>query len=239
MATPLSHSNSLRHILLVDDEEHISDLLTFNLESEHFLVSVEPQASKVMEHDLTETRLILADAMSQSYTGLDMLHDLKSSPVTAHIPVIIVAHSDTEDDILEAFDAGADDYISKPFSLRELVARIRSVLRRRPIAAVTSSSSLNMVFGPINIDLLSKRVSVDGQHINLTPTEYAIIALLAKNTDHFYSRREIFDQVWRQIGRTENERIVDTNVSRLRKKLGDAGGLIVNKSGYGYTIVRE
>lgn len=226
-------------MLLVDDEVHITDLLTFNLESEHYVVSVEVKASAVGAADLSDVSLILADAMSQPYTGVDMLRDLKSNPATAHIPVIIVSHSDSEDDILKAFDAGADDYVFKPFSLRELIARMRNVLRRNARRhASATASSLKLTFGELEIDLLARQVRVADEPVSLTPTEYAILALLAKNPDHFYSRREVFDEVWREIDRTDNERIVDTNISRLRKKLGRAGGRVVNKSGYGYAIAR-
>lgn len=129
MEPTLTAANSIGSILLIDDEEHITDLLKCNLEAERYSVKVIPNAAHVAGIDLTPYRLIIADAMRQGYTGLDLLRDLKANPVTQHIPVIILSHNDSEDSIIGAFDAGADDYILKPFSVRELNARVRAILR--------------------------------------------------------------------------------------------------------------
>ena len=230
------HDKSLGHILLVDDEQHITDLLQYNLESEHYKVTVAVRAADVPAMDLDDVRLLVADAMSQDFTGLDLLRSLKASPRTASIPVIILAHSDSEDDILEAFDAGAEDYVFKPFSLRELFARIRAVLRRHPLAEQTAARASLLTFGPMTVDPLTCLVTVDGVPVSLTKTEYAILSLLARNQGQTYSRREIYDEIWRDIDRPNNDRIVDTNISRLSKKLGSAAPLIRNKTGFGYTL---
>lgn len=159
--------------MLVDDEAHITDLLTFNLESEHFNVQVVDNAADVPGRDLTGVRMILVDAMKQPYTGLDMLRDLKANPATAHIPVLVLSYIDNEDAIIEAFDAGADDYIFKPFSLRELLARLRSILRRHPLTTSTPDvTPLKLVFDELEIDLLTRGVTVEGKPVSLTPTEY-------------------------------------------------------------------
>ena len=235
--TTFVDTKTLGHILLVDEETHITDLLQYNLESEHYDVTVCTRAIDAKHLKLDDIRIILADAMTQPYSGIDLLDDIKNSPMTAHIPVIIVTHSDSEDDKLRAFDAGADDYVLKPFSLRELVARIRSVLRRHPIARSAAVPTMVKTFGEISIDLLQRSVSVNGEAVPLTKTEFAIIALLARNTGQFYNRREIYDEIWRDVDRGNNDRIVDTNISRLRKKLGSGATHIQNKSGYGYTLI--
>ena len=232
----LNTEASLGHILLVDDEVHITDLLQYNLESEHYIVTVEQNAARATKLDLSDVCLMLVDAMGQKFSGMDFLVAVKAGPATAHIPVIIVTHDDSEDEILRAFDAGADDYVLKPFSLRELVARIRSLLRRRNFGRQTPGPAMIIDLGALSIDLLTRTVTVGGEHVALTKTEYAVLALLAKNRGQFFSRRQIYDEIWRDVERGNNDRIVDTNISRIRKKLGDLGSLIVNKSGFGYTI---
>ena len=116
-------------ILVVDEERYITDLLKYNLEAERYGVQVVTKASEVQKLDMSPYQLVIVDAMTQSYTGFDLLHDLKNNPATSYIPVLILSHSDSQDDIVRAFDEGADDYVFKPFSLRVLMARVRSVLR--------------------------------------------------------------------------------------------------------------
>lgn len=229
-------SSSLGSILIVDDEEHITTLLSNNLESESYRVVVDVNALHASQRDLTEFRIILSDAMSQPFTGRNLLQAIKANPLTTHIPVIIVAHSDSEEDILAAFDDGADDYILKPFSIRELMARIKSVLRRNPVVAGIPGRAL-LTAGALQVDLLTHNVTDDGLILPLTKTEFAILALLMKNKGIFFNRREIFHRVWPDSERPENDRIVDTNISRLRKKLGASAAVIVNQSGKGYAIV--
>lgn len=230
------NSSSLGSILVVDDEDHISALLKFNLENESYKVSVEHEASHAADIDLTGFRLMLVDAMGQPFDGRAFLRSIKNDPLTSHIPVIIVSHSDSEDDIIAAFDDGADDYILKPFSLRELVARVKSVLRRHPLVASPTNSGAVIKAGPLDIDLTTRLVTNNGNPVSLTKTEYAILSLLAKNKNTYFNRRQIFQEVWAGGDREDNDRIVDTNISRLRKKLGDAAGVITNKSGTGYVI---
>lgn len=229
--------DGLGAILVIDDEEHISSLLKHNLENESYRVVIDPIAKNALLTDLTGYRLMLVDAMNQTFNGRDFLLSIKSNPLTAHIPVIILSHSDSEDDIIAAFGDGADDYILKPFSLRELIARVKSVLRRNPI--VTSPDNHNAVIkiGTLEIDLSTRIVSCNKASLALTKTEFAILALLAKKRNTYFNRRQIYHEVWAEGERNDNDRIVDTNISRLRKKLGENSSLIVNKSGQGYAML--
>ena len=134
-----------------------------------------------------------------------------------------------------ALDAGADDYIAKPFSLREMIARVRAVMRRRrPVAAVSSSVGR---FGPLAVDYTTATATMDGRPLNLTPTEYAILAMLMKNRDRHLTRIEIYRSVWASAESGNNERVVDTNISRLRRKLDTLGPALQNHSGSGYILV--
>lgn len=234
----IGNTNSLGSVLLVDSETHITDLLSFNLDSESFEVSIMDNAARAAAADLTSYRLIIVDAMEQPFTGRDLLRSVKDNPLTAHIPVIFVTHSDSEDDIIGAFNDGADDYILKPFSLRELIARIKSVLRRHPIVPAAGGAMSALIrTGTLELDLVARRVTDDGVVLPLTKTEFAILALLMKNKAAYFNRRQIYHEVWGSSDRDDNDRTVDTNISRLRKKLGAAGSFLVNKSGMGYAIV--
>jgi DNA-binding response OmpR family regulator len=224
-------------ILLVDDESYITNLLKFNLEAEKFSVKVVERAIDVASMDLDQVHLVIFDAMDQKYSGLDLLHDLKTNPATVHIPVICLSHDDSEDCILRAFAAGVDDYVLKPFSLRELVARIRSVLRRYTPQNIRALNATTLQFRDLEVNLLTRQARIGGELLHLTKTEYAILVLLLKNRNRFYNRAHIFDEVWRDAPTGGNDRIVDTNISRLRKKLGEVGQGLVNKTGQGYAFI--
>ena len=233
----MDDKNSIGLILVVDDEQYITDLLKLNLEAERYSVTIITNAAQALTLNLTNYQLMLVDAAEQSYNGMDLLRDVKQNPVTAHVPVIILSHSDSQDDIVEAFDAGADDYVMKPFSLRELLARIRSVLRRHVIRNAQPRRATTLTCGSLEVDLINKQARADGALIPLTKTEYAILALLMQNKNVFFNRARIFDEIWRDPDRPGNDRIVDTNISRLRKKLGVGGECLVNRTGQGYAFI--
>ena len=226
-------TNAIGHILIVDDDPNICELLHINLRSEGYAVSVVAKASDVDLSSLHTTRLIIVDAMKQPYSGMDLIFDLKDNPATEHIGIILYSSIRSERMIVDALDAGADDYIVKPFSLSELMARIKSVLRRYKTPARTPSL---VTLGNLEVDLSSRTARVGGTPVSLTRTEYAILALLVKSAGNYVTRIEIHRSVWPDETAGINERIVDTNISRLRKKLGDAGSRIVNRSGHGYAI---
>lgn len=228
--------SSLGSILIVDDAEHITSLLKYNLENESYRVDVERDVRSALNGDLTVYRLILADGMNQQPDGYEFLQTVKANPMWSHIPVIIVTESDSEDDIIAAFNDGADDYIVKPFSLRELIARVKSVLRRNPVMVSPQGGGAIVTAGPLEIDLRTRTVRHEGNFVPLTKTEFAILALLARNKNTFFNRRQIYEAVWANGDYHDNDRTVDTNISRLRKKLGTASSVVINKSGMGYAI---
>lgn len=238
MYTPNPHGT----ILIVDDDPNIVDLLKFNLGSEGFGTETAPVASEVDMARVADTRLIIADAMNQPFTGIDLTRKVKETPETKHVPVIICTDSESEDCVIEAFDSGADDFVAKPFSLRELLARIRSVLRRHPrkFADISAIARPELKFDSIGlaIDVEKQRVSLFGETVPLTKTEYQILLYLVKNRNSYFNRNEICQEIWHDDAMV-NSRIVDTNISRLRKKLGEAGCHIINRYGLGYAFVES
>lgn len=226
---------ALGKILIVDSDDNISSLLSINLRSEGYDVVVFESAPMVKDADLSAVRLILADAMDEAYSGISLLKDIKNNPMTQHIGYIVCSMLDSERIIIEALDAGADDYIVKPFSLRELVARSKAVLRRHARQGVTAQGT-NIQFHTLNLDLMTHRVTDGDTVLTLTKTEYAILELLLKNVNNYVSRAEIYRHVWKDDIEKTNDRIVDTNISRLRKKLGELSGHLINRSGLGYMM---
>lgn len=222
------------HILIVDDDTNITELLSVNLRSEGYTVSVQAVAADVDRAAQDDTCLVIVDAMQQPYSGMDLIYDFKDDARTADIGIILCSSVKSEHMVIDALDAGADDYMAKPFSLRELVARVRSVLRRHRPRAVRPKTQLS--FEGLVMDTASQSARLDDAPLNLTKTEFAILELLLRNANNYVPRTDIHRSVWPDENAGANERIVDTNISRLRKKLGPLGTRIVNRSGHGYMI---
>lgn len=227
-------AGTLGKILIVDGDENIVDLLNVNLDCEGYTVASCDSAAAASHIDLSDTRLVIADAMDQQFSGLDLLRTIKEDPMKAHVGFILCTSDDDRSLVIDALDSGADDYIVKPFSLRELIARVKSVIRRHGIAVCAPGKTLT--FKLLMIDLVNRKVTDDGMILSLSKTEYAILVLLMKNIDNYLTRAEIHKHVWNDASDTPNDRIVDTNISRLRKKLGEIGANIVNRSGFGYIL---
>ena len=219
-----------KKILVVDDEADICSILKFNLDKAGFDTNVAHSAEEALTSGVAGYDLILLDIMMEGISGLQMAEMMKRNPETARIPIIFVTAKDTEDDKVNGLETGADDYISKPFSIRELISRVLAVLRR---SSQGTSDSHTLSYKTLVMDLSRKAVSVDGNPVVLTKTEFEILYLLLSNTPHVYSRDEILAKVWPDevivLGRT-----VDVNITRLRKKLGEYGACIVTRHGYGY-----
>lgn len=212
-------------ILVVDDEEDICAILKFNLSKEGYEVVTANSAEEALEHDITSFDLLLLDVMMGGMSGFELTHRLKADPATAGVPVIFITARDTEDDAVEGLDIGADDYISKPFSIREVVSRVKAVLRRT--AAIPDAST------GIFIDDEKKVVTVDGAAVALTRIEYEIFRLLFTNKGKVFPREDILSKVWPDDV-IVTDRTVDVNITRLRKKIGEYGNRIVSRHGFGY-----
>jgi len=212
-------------ILVVDDEEDICAILKFNLSKEGYEVVTANSAEDALTLDIASFNLLLLDVMMGGMSGFELTGKLKTDPKTAGVPVIFITARDTEDDAVEGLDLGADDYISKPFSIREVVSRVKAVLRRT--AAIPDAST------GIFIDDEKKVVTVDGAAVALTRIEYEIFRLLFTNKGKVFPREDILSKVWPDDV-IVTDRTVDVNITRLRKKIGEYGNRIVSRHGFGY-----
>lgn len=217
-------------ILVVDDEESLCEILQFNLEVEGYEVDVAYSAEQALGMHPERYSLILLDVMMGEMSGFRMAQLLKSKPETAKAPVIFCTAKDTEDDTVAGLNLGADDYIAKPFSIREVLARVRSVLRR---TAGTQEESEVVAFEGLSLDLRSKRCTLDGEPLALTKKEFEILALLLAHRGTIFSREEILHRVWSDEV-IVLDRTIDVNITRLRRKIGRYGEHIVTRLGYGY-----
>ncbi|MDR1680558.1 MAG: response regulator transcription factor [Prevotellaceae bacterium] len=215
-------------ILVADDEPVICEILAFNLANEGYEVTCVHSAEAALQKLSPEPALILLDVMMGGMSGYQLAEKLRQRK--SRIPIIFLTAKDTENDMLTGFSVGGDDYISKPFSVKEVLARVKAVLKR---AAPAEAKLEKRVFDDIVLDFELKEVTVAGRHIPLTKTEFEILAMLSENPDRLYSREEIIDRIWENRQYT-TERTVDVHIVRLRKKLGDRAFVISNRPGFGY-----
>lgn len=219
-----------QRILLVDDDRNISEILAFNLKSEGFVVETVFSAEEALEKDLSEFHLILLDIMMGGMSGLRMAEKIRSDGV--QIPIIFLTARDTENDMLTGFSVGGDDYISKPFSVREVIARVKAVLKRAGSPPETGSATA-LVVDQLVINFNVKEVSLGGELIDFTKTEFELLSLLAQNPGMLFSREKIINRLWQETPYI-TERTVDVHIARIRKKLKQYGECITSRTGYGY-----
>ncbi len=219
-------------ILVVDDEEDLCEILKFNLEIEGYDVDTANSAEEALKLDLTKYNLLLLDVMMGEISGFKMARMLKKNPETVNIPIIFITAKDTENDTITGFNLGADDYISKPFSLREVQARVKAVLRRTSANGAEEKPQLLQYQG-LSINIEKKKVCIDTQEVALTKKEFEILLLLMQNKGRVFSREDILSKVW-QDEVYVLDRTIDVNITRLRKKIGAYGKYIVTRLGYGY-----
>lgn len=219
-------------ILVVDDEEDICEILKFNLETEGYEVDTANSAEEALTLNLTVYQLFLLDVMMGEISGFKLASLLKKNEKTAGIPIIFLTAKDTENDMLTGFNLGADDYISKPFSIRQVAARVKAVLRRTLNKEEESEKEL-LVYETLSLDTIRIKAVVDGQEVALTKKEFQILQLLLEHKGKVLSREEILSRIWKDEVYVL-DRTIDVNITRLRKKIGPYGKHIVTRLGFGY-----
>lgn len=220
-------------ILVVDDEQDLCEILKFNLETEGYLVETANSAEEALEKDIASYNLLLLDVMMGGMSGFQLAKQLKNSEVTAHIPIIFLTARDTENDTVTGFNLGADDYISKPFSIREVMVRVRAVLRRTASRLEGAEEPAVISYQGLLLNLDKKSVSVDGEDVPFTKTEFELLRLLLEERGRVFSRQELIDRVWPKDVLVL-DRTVDVNITRMRKKIGKFAKCIVTRLGFGY-----
>lgn len=223
-------------ILIVDDEETLCEVLQLNLENEGYDVDIAFSAEQALTLDLPSYSLILLDIMMGEISGIKMAKMLKSNTKTANIPIIFCTAKDTEDDMVMGLNLGADDYIAKPYTVRNVVARVKSVLRRTSAKKnsnpVAENRNVLQVDGLV-LDLEFKRCMVDGVEVKMAKKEFEILAYLISHRGTICSREQILGKVWKNEV-VVLDRTIDVNITRVRNKIGAYGSYIVTRSGYGY-----
>ncbi len=223
-----------KRILIVDDEETLCEVLRLNLQNEGYDVDIATSAEQALTYDIRRYDLILLDIMMGEISGIQMAKILKSEPATAAIPIIFCTARDSEDDMVRGLDLGADDYIMKPYTVRNVLARVRSVLRRsaRQQDEVEKMSENFLQIDGLQLDMDLKQCSVDGEQVKLTKTEFELLAFLMSNPGKIFSRDEIISRVWGDV--IVFDRTIDVNITRLRSKIGQYGAYIITRLGFGY-----
>ena len=219
-------------ILVVDDEQDLCEILKFNLETDGYTVEMANSAEEALEMNIESFNLLLLDVMMGGMSGFALAKQLKAEPATKDIPIIFLTARDTENDTVTGFNLGADDYISKPFSIREVLVRVRAVLRRTAEHNGVPQSNVISYQG-LELNLDKKTVSIDGEDIPFTKTEFEILHLLLDEKGRVFSRQELIDRIWPKDVLVL-DRTVAVNITRLRKKIGRFSKCIVTRLGFGY-----
>lgn len=220
------------HLLVVDDEEDLCEILQFNLETEGYNVDTAYSAEEALTLDLTQYDLLLLDVMMGKISGFKMASMLREKSETADLPIIFLTAKDTENDMLTGFNLGADDYIPKPFSIRQVLARVKAVLRRSKESKGEKDKNI-LTYKTLKLDIEQIKVYIDGDEIALTKKEFEILRLFLENINHVFTRDEFLTKIWKEEVYVL-DRTIDVNITRLRKKIGEYGKNIVTRLGFGY-----
>ncbi len=224
-----------RKILVVDDEADIRDILEFNLENAGYKVDSAASAEEALEKLSPEHGLILLDVMMGGMSGYKMAEHLRAE--NNNIPIIFLTALNAQTDLLAGFSSGADDYITKPFSIQEVIVRVKAVLRRFPQveAAPEPVQETMIVAGALRIDLEKKLVFAGDNQIAFSKKEYEVLSLLASHPGQIFSREDLINELWKDAPYVL-DRTVDVHIARIRSKLGEYKNCITNRSGFGYVF---
>lgn len=225
-----------KRILIVDDEETLCDALAFNLEAEGYEVETAYSAEEALTLVLAKFDLVLLDIMMGEISGTQLARIMKANQATAHIPIIFCTAKDTEEDMIKGLDLGADDYITKPYSLRTVMARIRTVLRRTSPTQDPSAEIDKISYKGLVLSTRNRTCTVDGNEVKMPKKEFEILMTLLSNRGRIYSRAELLKEIWPDEV-VVLDRVVDVNVTRIRQKIGEYGKNIVTRTGYGYGFI--
>ncbi len=223
----------MKKILVVDDEETLCEALRFNLEAEGYSVDVAYSAEEVLVLDVSGYDLILLDVMMGEISGTQLARVLKANKVTAGVPIIFCTAKDSEDDMVGGLDIGADDYIVKPYSIRNVLARVRTVLRRTGSVVSESAENVEISYKGLTVIPSKKICIVNGEEMKMPRKEFEILLKLLTHRGHIFSREELIRDIWPDEV-VVLDRVVDVNITRIRQKIGPYAKNIVTRSGYGY-----
>lgn len=219
-----------KKILIVDDEEDLCEILQYNLGNAGYKTEVTHSAEETLKRSLSNFDLILLDVMMGPMSGFKLADKLRNE-LNIKVPIMFLTAKEAENDILTGFSLGADDYITKPFSVNELIARIKAVLNRSDIDRIGMPAIFR--YGAIVMDTIHERLIINDEKVELSRKEFGILKLLIENQGKIFTRREVLTKVWGQNSLVL-ERTVDVNITRLRTKLGIYGQNLKNKSRFGY-----
>ena len=234
--TNLSSAVGGRRILVVDDEQDLCDILLFNLRSAGYQAEAVATAEEALQRGVADYDLLLLDVMMPGMSGFELARVLKADAKTARVPIIFLTAKDSEDDTLRGFASGADDYVTKPFSVREVLARVKAVLLRA--GGEGAGKAAVLTYEGLTVDLVSKTAVADGQDVALTKTEFELLSLLLSHSGRVFTRQQLIEAVWPQDV-VVTDRAVDVNMARMRKKIGRYAVCITARQGFGYLFERK
>jgi two-component system phosphate regulon response regulator PhoB len=227
------------HILVVDDEESYCEILKYNPQKEGYEVDTAESAELALGYDLTKYQLMIIDIMMERVSGFDFAKRVRNNPATENIPIIFCTALNGEDETVMGLNIGADDYITKPFTIGEVIARVRAVLRRTQVPQRVVYTTLpnidyeaSISFRNLRVDRNEKSCYINNHEVSLSRKEFDLLLFFMSNRDRIHSREEIMNRIW---GRVEvTDRAIDTTVARLRRKIVPYGAHIVTRLGFGY-----